>query len=110
VEIAYLACNIAPVCAETDAATTIPLAASCKAVENIDFARILDPPTQLTEAKLVEASGGKPALCLAKGYISPQVGIELRLPIANWSGRFIEVGCGGHCGMFFTGLCNGLLR
>jgi feruloyl esterase len=38
------------------------------------------------------------------------VGIELRMPVTNWNGKFLEVGCGGHCGSFFTQLCSGPLR
>ena len=86
------------------------VAAACKALEGVDFSGILDAPTQITEAKLVEPSGVVPGYCLARGYITSHVGIELRLPVDNWNGKFLEVGCGGHCGVFFSSLCNGPLR
>jgi|SRR6185437_14483606 len=85
-------------------------AAACKALENADFTGVLDAPTQLTEAKVVPASGVVPAHCLAKGFVATHVGIELRLPVVGWNGKFIEVGCGGHCGVFFTVLCSGPLK
>jgi feruloyl esterase len=91
-------------------AATETASASCKALESVDFSGIPDAPTQITEAKLVEASGVVPAHCLAKGYITSHVGIELRMPIQNWNGKFMEVGCGGDCGVFFTQLCRGPLR
>jgi Tannase and feruloyl esterase len=101
----------APVWAQASGTTVSPAAASCKALESVDFTGIPDAPTQLTEAKFVEASDGEPALCLAKGYVFPQVGIELRLPVANWNGKFLEVGCGGQCGVLsFSALCRGPLR
>lgn len=77
----------------TDAA-----AAQCKSLESTDFSHILDAPTQVTEAKLLEANGDKSSFCQVKGYVAPTVGFELRLPIANWNGKFFEVGCGGFCG------------
>ena len=94
------------------AQSSAPTAAveACKALESADFSGVLDAPTQLTEAKVVPASGVVPAYCLAKGFVATHVGIELRLPIENWNGKFMEVGCGGHCGLFFTALCSGPLK
>src|ERR1700722_9430751 len=108
--VAYIFCGVPPVLADAGNDGMKAAAASCKALENVDFTGILDAPTQLTEAKLVEASGVVPTHCLAKGYITSHVGIELRMPIQNWNGKFLEVGCGGHCGLFFTQLCAGPLR
>ena len=64
----------------------------------VDFARIPEAPTHLTAAKIVAAAGGVPTYCLATGYVSPQVGIQLRLPLAGWNGKFTMTGCGGMCG------------
>jgi feruloyl esterase len=38
-----------------------------------------------------------PAFCVVTGYVWPQVGITLILP-EQWNGKFIERGCGSHCG------------
>ncbi len=84
--------------AETDAAA----AAKCKALQNVDFSGIQDAPTQLTETRLIEASDNLPAHCRARGYITPNIGIEISLPISNWNRKFLEVGCGGYCGIVFT--------
>src|SRR3984957_17262959 len=105
----YVICSPASAWAQANSSPT-PAAAGCKALETADFSGILDAPTQIIDAKLVEASGGEPAICLVKGYVATHVGIELRLPIENWNGKFLEVGCGGHCGMYFSLLCNGPLR
>jgi hypothetical protein len=93
-----------------DSARPVTPDADCKSLVTRDFTTIQDAPTQITAADLVGASAGQPAMCLVKGYIATHVGIELRLPIENWNGKFLEVGCGGHCGMYFSFLCNGPLR
>lgn len=72
--------------------------AQCKALEGADFSGVQDAPTQVTEAKLVESTGSAPGYCQVQGYVTPQVGFELRLPVANWNKKFIEFGCSGHCG------------
>src|SRR4051812_32786371 len=74
----------------------------CATLEKIDFANVQDAPTQVTQAQLIEAAGNSPAFCRVQGYIVPQVGFELRLPVSNWNGKFLEVGCGGFCGVLFS--------
>lgn len=108
--ILYLVSGGVPAGAQDSGSKLSPAAASCKALESVDFTGTLDAPTQLTESKLLEASDGQPAMCLVRGYVATHVGIELRLPITNWNGKFLEVGCGGHCGMYFSLLCKGPLR
>jgi feruloyl esterase len=44
------------------------------------------------------ASSDLPARCEVTGYVASSVGIKLDLPVA-WNGKFMEVGCGGHCGV-----------
>jgi hypothetical protein len=73
--------------------------AQCAGVRRADFSRIIDAPTQVEDARVVEAGTDGPAYCRVQGYVTPTVGFELRLPIANWNGKFFEVGCGGYCGM-----------
>ena len=36
--------------------------------------------------------------CDVKGYVSPMVGFEVRLPTTTWTQRFLQVGCGAFCG------------
>jgi feruloyl esterase len=44
-------------------------------------------------------TNGKPApYCDVKGNIDPHVGFEVRLPLAGWTQRFLQTGCGGYCG------------
>lgn len=57
-----------------------------------------DAATVLTQASAVGASAALPAFCRVRGYVQPQVGFELRLPLAGWNGRLLMQGCGGMCG------------
>lgn len=45
------------------------------------------------------ASAGRPANCLVKGYAAPQTQFELRLPLHSYTGRYLQGGCGGMCGV-----------
>jgi len=69
--------------------------ARCKSLESANFSGVRDAPNQVVESKLMEAKGDVPAYWLVKGYVWPNVRIEFGLP-ARW---FMEVGCGGHCGV-----------
>jgi feruloyl esterase len=81
----------------------------CQDLANQDFSGILDAPTQLTDAKLIPASGTIPSHCRIVGYVKPQVGFDLLLP-EKWNGKFMEVGCGGWCGSTDPSRCDSALR
>jgi feruloyl esterase len=88
-----------------------PAEDQCKALPSVDFSGIQDAPTQVMATKVVAAAAGAPAYCRVQGYVSPQVGFELRLPLTHWNDKFMEVGCGGFCGdMNFIFLCNNPLQ
>jgi feruloyl esterase len=54
-------------------------------------------PTHITSAKPIE--DGKPGpYCEVLGYVEPQVKFEVRLPLTNWTQRYLQTGCGGTCG------------
>jgi Tannase and feruloyl esterase len=83
---------------------------SCSALLSTAFSHVEDAPFQLTDAHVVAASGESPAYCRVRGYIWPQVGIEMHLPLANWNGKFMEVGDGGWGGEMYLFLCKGPVR
>lgn len=85
-------------------------AASCSALLSADFSHVEDAPLQLTDARVIAASGRSPAYCRVRGYIWPQVGVEMHLPLANWNGKFMEVGDGGWGGEMYLFLCRGPVR
>lgn len=71
----------------------------CKALATMDFGRIQDAPTRVMAANVVAAREKVPAYCKVEGYVSPQVGIELKLPLENWNEKFLFQGCGAMCGV-----------
>ncbi len=93
----------APSWAQTNA--FMPHSNACEELKTVDFAGIQDAPTQVTDARLVEASADAPAYCMVHAYVIPQVGIELLMPTSGWNGKFLEVGCGGFCGVMNTAAC-----
>src|SRR5690242_9771955 len=82
--------------------------ARCNALKTADFSHIEDAPTHITDTEPMDAAGEVPAYCQVQGYVMPQVGFEIRLPISNWNGKFMHLGCGGMCGEVFTerGVCD----
>lgn len=83
--------------------------AQCKALARTDFSGIPDAPTQLTLSNFVDENTDLPAYCQVRGYVAPSVGFELRMP-SDWNGKFLQVGCGAHCGIVLTQNCNDGLR
>jgi feruloyl esterase len=85
-------------------------AASCLALLSTDFSHVEDAPLQLIDARVVAATAKSPAYCRVQGYVWPQVGIEMHLPLTNWNGKFMEVGDGGWGGEMYLFLCTGPVR
>ena len=79
-----------------------------------DFTTIQDAPTQVTEARVVDAAGDVPAHCRVEGYVSPNVEFVLQLPrSSDWNSKFIEMSPGGYGGsteVYTVGWCEDALR
>lgn len=45
------------------------------------------------------ARADAPPACVVKGYAAPQTQFALTLPLAGYTGRFLQGGCGGMCGV-----------
>jgi len=84
--------------------------AQCKALASADFSQVLDATAQVKEAQMVSATKDDPAYCRIQGYVTPNVGIEVRLPTAGWNGKFLKVGCGGLCGTIIPEHCEFAVR
>lgn len=70
-----------------------------------DLSATRDAPTQITGATVTPAIGDAPALCDVQGFTAPQVFWEMRLPIDNWNGKYLQTGCGGRCGKLLPDTC-----
>lgn len=92
------------VAAAADPAATEPAPAdaaqraACEMLKLADFSRVTDAPTRVAESAYLEATAADPAACLLRGYVAPQVGFQMKLPVANWNGELVEVGSGGFAG------------
>ena len=65
------------------------------AMANIDAA--VGAKTQIASANTVQG-GPEGDYCQVRGTIAPAVAFEVRLPLAGWTQRFVQTGCGGLCG------------
>jgi hypothetical protein len=82
----------------------------CTNLTKTDFTNLEDAPTKISEAELIDA-GSDPPFCRVQGYVSPQVRFEIRLPLRNWNGKFVETGCAAACGAIMVDwLCPTLLK
>jgi feruloyl esterase len=94
----------------TDAPSASTSAQRCAALTSADFSRLAEAPTQILKIKSVEATAKTPAYCDVHGAVMPNVGFQLKLPMANWNGRFFEAGCGNYCGILYPRACDEPLR
>lgn len=103
----------APVLAQTSPATAtagvdmVPMpersvvapVVDCATLAGKDFSHVSEGPARIQSAT-VEAPGAQRAeFCLVKGYVAPTIQFELRLPTKTWTGRYLQGGCGGNCGV-----------
>jgi hypothetical protein len=102
---------LGPISVLAQAATmTASAAVACQALQSVDLSDLQDAPTQLTASKMIARSGDRPEYCEVDGYVAPQVGFQLRLPISTWNGKFLAIGNGGWGGTFDGNACNGYLK
>jgi len=71
----------------------------CASLVNQDFSRVDEGPARIQSAALEPATVQRAEFCALKGYVAPTIQFELRLPTKTWSGRYLQGGCGGNCGM-----------
>jgi feruloyl esterase len=84
---------------DLEAAELATAAEACTALIEKDFTSIKDAATQVTEVQMVAAASDLPAHCLVQGYVAPNVGVLLHLPLASeWNGNFLEASEGGYGG------------
>jgi len=70
---------------------------SCEKLASSEISAAVGAPTRITSAKTV-ADAKPAAYCDVTGAIDPAIKFEVRLPLANWTQRFLQTGCGGLCG------------
>ncbi len=101
-----------PSSAQPVAGEYVPAAASphCSTLMGEDFSTLPEAGARILRVKSVAAVVGAPAYCDVRGTIQPNVGFALKLPEANWNGRFFQSGCGNYCGIIYEAACAEPLR
>ena len=93
-----------PVMAPLPTRAIITPVMECSALRFADLASLPDAPTSILDAKVEAAVDQRPEFCSVKGYVAPNVQFELRLPTRTWTGRYLQGGCGGNCGVIVNQL------
>ena len=69
----------------------------CTTLADTDLTAIGGAGSKVTSAKAT-TSDGIP-VCAVTGILAPQIHFQALLPTQTWSQRYLQVGCGGLCGM-----------
>ncbi|MSO97461.1 MAG: tannase/feruloyl esterase family alpha/beta hydrolase [Rhodospirillaceae bacterium] len=72
---------------------------NCTAVMAQDFSKAVGAAVTIQSAKLMAATPDLPGYCHILANIAPSIGVEVRMPAKDWTGRFLFTGCGGLCGI-----------
>lgn len=67
---------------------------SCASLATVDLSGAVGSPTTQVAS---EVAGDHP-YCQVTGTIARDIHFEVRLPMAGWTQRFLQTGCGGLCG------------
>lgn len=86
---------ITPALAAKELAVTAP-AARCASLVGLNLTGIGGPGSQVRSAEERTVNGN--AVCAVEGTFAPQINFSLRLPLHNWTQRYLQLGCGGFCG------------
>jgi len=89
--------------ARTAAAVTLAPVIACGQLASHDFSDVPDAPTVILSATQVTPPAPAPAVCQVAGYIAPQEQFQLTLPASGYTGRYLQHGCGGLCGLDYRG-------
>jgi hypothetical protein len=69
-----------------------------------DMTDIPGAPTQITAVSVKDSMNGT-RMCVVNGYVAPQVGFRILLPLTTWNGKYMQNGCGGQCADFIAIPC-----
>jgi feruloyl esterase len=63
-----------------------------------DYTSIPGAPVSIVDVAVKKMIDKNAAMCVINGYVAPQVGFRLLIPIDTWNGKYMQNGCGGQCG------------
>ncbi len=68
----------------------------CTDLASLDLTDIGGPGSRITSTTEVVRENKQ--FCEVEGTLAPTIGFRVVLPVANWTQRYLQVGCGGLCG------------
>jgi hypothetical protein len=71
----------------------------CETLLSKDITSSIGYKTHITTAKEIPDEMTKQVYCDVTGFVEPSINFEIKLPVNNWTQRFVQIGCGGMCGM-----------
>ena len=80
-------------------------ASRCARIAYGDFSTLKDAPTQIVDTSVRPATASSPGVCVVNGFVAPQVGFRMWLPLETWNDKFLQTGCGGRCGDLLADQC-----
>jgi feruloyl esterase len=72
---------------------------ACDALKAIELSEGTGARVRLAEVGILPATGDQPELCRVTGFIEPQVGFEVRMPVKDWNSKLLVTGCSNLCGV-----------
>lgn len=76
---------------------------NCAAIANADLSGEVGAAVTV-KAGVIDTPKGQ--FCQIKGTITPSIGFEVDLPVATWTQRYLQAGCGGLCGSINASIGN----
>jgi hypothetical protein len=69
----------------------------CETLANANIDAAVGAETKISSAGAVHEGPGA-GYCRVQGVVTPAVKFEVRMPLAGWTQRYVQTGCGGLCG------------
>jgi len=72
---------------------------ACEALKALDLSEGTGARVRLVDVGILPATVDQPELCRVNGFIEPQVGFEVRMPVQDWNSKLLVTGCSNLCGI-----------
>lgn len=78
---------------------TVTPVINCGTLAGEAFDRHLASAASVLSARVVTVQGRRQRFCLVRGYVAPTIQFSLWMPTEGYTGRYLQGGCGGNCGV-----------
>ena len=93
---------VTPAHAAPPVSTAFVSVVDCASLSGADLGQAVGAPASVVSTAVVGT--GDAAYCRVVGEIGAATKFEARLPVETWSGRYLQLGCGGTCGQIRFGV------